>query len=865
MFFTWLFLFFSSSLSYGEVQSSSLYYQDSRTGPSSQGILSDKNSEYKNLQTTNILLARNQQAVTIERKVNRTKKKKQAKKSTIQPEYESCKNKDISSLALHNKSSSKNTEGRFCSTCFESNSFGVFKIQDTMKSLQTKPFKDKLQKRVIGQIESKLFQVEMHKACIKSNRKWFDDRKIDWPFMKGECVKLNKELKSSIQSRWSKMRVNLSLASPSILENRIFNNRATWFDSSPSHLISSFKDTSLPKLKAEEKKEAEKLYMDKLSKVSLKYFSDDEFKKILLQNRPFPGPYSRADKYITSQDQSKLRAAVKSLREEAKSSYFQSIEELPILVYLEKNPPEDEDLNQAFSKMEGKLADFLKEVKDPEVNMGLLLSFKPLVEEILKENENYCLVAEEARIKAEKDESLRNNLMMGVGVLSAIPCFVTGPVGASLCLAGGMGLGVLAYKAANVAREKAFGRALTGKQFESIAGLNKKEKEELLAKLFLPLNAWGATAVSAKAVSKLASGSERTSKALTKTVNQKKELKRFLSLEEDLKKLETKKIQRRVSGEELKIPKRTKEAERLKAQGFSSDFTNGIDEMNEMIAVSKQLRKMKVDPYTDHVDFFADKIKEQISFMEKGVKNSAQRKEMNLLKESVEKAIKEKTVTYEKWIKFNIISAKTLSEFHYKDSIHYKSFHPGDGIDHFIEKFPQKILMPTTNYKSGFITMNKGMDEHVHVLGLPNKITTFHDEAGDPYDFLHHDLGHAKGPFFFKSYDYSKFSNYEKMKKVRQKIQDLPPKKRREQELVYWYIIHEKKPFSRNQMAYEITESIHGENLTVSFAELYKSQRSRSLMQRLHRPVKGRKLNKKLNKELEQIKNDFLELYDSVD
>ena len=363
----------------------------------------------------------------------------------------------------------------------------------------------------------------MHQACIKPDRKWFDDKKVDWPLMKAACVNHKKELISSVQSRWSKMRVNLSLISPSMLEDRIVTDRPTWFDSSPSHLISSFKDTSLPKLTAKEKKEAEKFYIDKVSEVPLEHFSKTEFKERLLKGLPVHGVLSGGEKYLTGRDQSKLRKAVEEIREEAKSSYFQAIEELPVLAYLETNPPKDKDLDQAFSEIEEKLKDFLEDAKDPEADMGLLLSFTPLVEEILKEDQGYCLVAEEARIQAESDESFNNWLMMGVGALAAIPCFISGPIGASACLAGGMGFGIWAYTEANVAREESLGRALTGKQFETIAGLSDREREVFLAKLFLPLGAWGTTAVPARAASKAITGmvKKNTTKVITSNTSKK--------------------------------------------------------------------------------------------------------------------------------------------------------------------------------------------------------------------------------------------------------------------------------------------------------------------------------------------------------
>ena len=189
------------------------------------------------------------------------------------------------------------------------------------------------------------------------------------------------------------------------------------------------------------------------------------------------------------------------MQKEAKDAYFEITSEMPLLGYLETGNPNKKELGKAFTKMEENLKDFLKKAKDSERDKGLLLSFKPLVEELLKENKDYCLVAERTRIQVEKDENFKNNMFLAAGVLAAVPCFITGPVGASLCLTAGMALGFTGYKQAQAATEESFGRALTGKEFETMADLSEKEKEEFFAKLFLPLGAYGTTAVPARAAS----------------------------------------------------------------------------------------------------------------------------------------------------------------------------------------------------------------------------------------------------------------------------------------------------------------------------------------------------------------------------
>ena len=664
-------------------------------------------------------------------------------KDKIKSTYSACKNRDLSSVDLEGAGGSlQETEAKSCMLCFIKKAFGFGEIKEAVSAAQSIVFKKKLQKRVIGQIESKLFQTKAHKACIKPDRKWFEDRKIDWPLMKQVCANQKKELKTSIKNRWSKMRVNLSLISPGILEDRIITDRSTWFDSSPSHFISSFKDTSLPKLTAKEKKEAEKLYIDQVSKIPLEHFSGTEFKKMLSQNRPLPGVHSGVKKYLTDKDQSRLRTAVEKLREKAKNSYFQAIEEQPVLAYLERNPPGDKDLDQAFSKMEEKLTDFLKKAKDPEADMGLLLSFKPLVEEILREDAGYCLVAEKARIKAERNESFQNWVLLGAGVLAAVPCFVSGPIGASVCLAGGMGLGVWGYKEANIAKEESLGRSLTGKKFETIAGLSGREREEFLAKLFLPLGAWGTTAVPARAASNI------ISKAVSKTVKGTGR-----------------------KGARLSIPPKTNESQKLKSIGFNRAYARGIDEANEWIAIASQMREQGLSASEHHIDYLADKMREHIQFMKKGIKTPEERRRLEELTDHIKKTTKEKRFTYEQYIK----SSDSLARI-FEDDWQASDY----VIKELIDAFPDRIAFATTTGEMGVMTMNRAGSHNIHTLGLIER---------NKHDFFQHDLGHIPS------------SSYPPTPRIYNRIQEktkkLPLEKRKNIELGYWVLTHENLGFFR--------------------------------------------------------------------
>ena len=151
VYFIWLLLFSSSSLVYGEMQNFSSRQKDSKTAFFLENILSPDNWKHKKIYTTNILLAQNEQTGAGRRRANDLARRKQAKrketkKSVMQPEYESCKNTDLSSMALQKERSSKIMEGGFCFTCFGKNVFGFSEINETTKTLQTKTFKKSFKK-----------------------------------------------------------------------------------------------------------------------------------------------------------------------------------------------------------------------------------------------------------------------------------------------------------------------------------------------------------------------------------------------------------------------------------------------------------------------------------------------------------------------------------------------------------------------------------------------------------------------------------------------------------------------------------------------------------------------------------------------
>ena len=412
---------------------------------------------------------------------------KPAKEKGLSPQYKSCKGQNLSQL----EDPSANTEADFCIGCAfykVKNFIGWTDIQEKLKpkdKKQTEEFRKKLQKRVIGQVSARIFQMKKLKACVdfdgNSFPGWDTLKTEDKTSLKQQCDQQTSQLKSAVNSRWSDMKVHLALSSPRVREDNIVPTRIAWFDNSPSHLVSDFA-SSLPHLTQKERKAAEEKYINAMAGTKGIKTKPEDLKHRLS---------NKLRLNLKIGDLSRLKHTERQFRKQQRQKYLQKVQELPILAYLNKNPPSGKDLANAIDQMEGQLQTMLEKVEAKDVDLGLLLSFNPLVEGLLSENKQYCLVAEAGRIEAEGDEKLENFALLGASLLSAIPCLSGGIVGKVFCLGAESLVGVKGYELAQKGMEESLGRMLTGKDYEKIANLEGKQRELFLEKLFLPLAVWG--------------------------------------------------------------------------------------------------------------------------------------------------------------------------------------------------------------------------------------------------------------------------------------------------------------------------------------------------------------------------------------
>ena len=386
-------------------------------------------------------------------------------------------------------------------------------------------FKEKLKKRVTGLIQSKIAETERLKACMQGDSGWFAKKtpQADWLLIEEVCKKDKQALAKSIKVGWREMRISMALTS--VNPDQIVTGKPHL--SFPlRHEVSSF--GSIKKLNQQEKKQAKEVWARYLTKTSVKTLSPSQFEEAFLkEDGRFLG------KNLSTNDLKTLRKDTRQMQEESRDHYRQILEEIPLLAYLKTGDPDNqEDIERAFSKMIEELNDSLEKIKAKDVDMGVLLSFKPLVEGLLEESKGgYCLVAERARSKAEKEESLKKKQLLALGVLSAVPCFLAGPVGAVSCLGAGLGVGWTGYTVAKTQTKDSLSRALMGKEYERIAELAEQDREKFWELILLPTAGFGTTAGAIKGMKSLAQGKNKNIRvsADSRKSSAQNELKRNLS------------------------------------------------------------------------------------------------------------------------------------------------------------------------------------------------------------------------------------------------------------------------------------------------------------------------------------------------
>ena len=296
----------------------------------------------------------------------------------------------------------------------------------------------------------------------------------------------------------------------------------------------------------------------------------------------------------------------------------------------------------------------------------------------------------------------------------------------------------------------------------------------------------------------------------------------------------------------LDIPQKDSVESDLKERGYSSVYTKGMDVIQELMAVAKQLRAKKIHPYRDHVPYLGDKLREYTAFMELGVKNSKQQAQFDSLKKYVEIIIQEEGVTYAKWLIISLKLPDILSE--------YNSYIDTDKL---MELFPKIITMPTILGLIGLIPINTMRSEGVEPIALVNGPTFVDGKKLEPASVSRHDDSHI----YFSDKVVKSF--YIKWIKRRDSV---PVKKGQNVELAYHILTHEtfsnsSEGAKRTAFTEHTLEKIE-DHLRHGLHELYRSSESVEAIKEMI-DFSG-PYNPKKHPNVQLVVDDFMEVFNDI-
>ncbi len=259
----------------------------------------------------------------------------------------------------------------------------------------------------------------------------------------------------------------------------------------------------------------------------------------------------------------------------------------------------------------------------------------------------------------------------------------------------------------------------------------------------------------------------------------------------------------RVNSSELNLPSFPSGREDLSRQGYRVGYTEGMDYVNEWIAVRRRLWELRANPLITHIEYFADQIPAHIAHIKRGLEDNYSPKDRSHgskrdllqkladLEKEAKQAVSNEKVTYKWWIEFNfrlayIMSGRTLNQ----DFINWVDSH----------LFPLKVAMPVIQESGGLgiRTFNRAGLEGVYPVGLINRQNVEVHGGLDAALFFGHDLQH---PMFGGNKLYLEYSAGHRLfhRRLLSNIESLPPEKRKKAEAVYFLMTHE---YQRGNISY---------------------------------------------------------------
>ena len=238
---------------------------------------------------------------------------------------------------------------------------------------------------------------------------------------------------------------------------------------------------------------------------------------------------------------------------------------------------------------------------------------------------------------------------------------------------------------------------------------------------------------------------------------------------------------------DLDLPNRINVEQKLADQGWTVDYYRGMNELNEWVTVRKKLQELKANPSTTHVEYFAQKVEEHISFFDRKIGWFASRKQKKALadlKAEATKIILEKKVTYNWWMNFHVHLSNVLT----RGEMVLVEDMKLNALEEMIHYFPKHILIPTPLGSLGFMTFNRAFHEGVYPAGIISRKQAVAGVKRNSNSFFFHDINHAIA--YIRA-----TKGYDRHKKILDHIEDLPVEKRKRTELIYFIITHENSKF----------------------------------------------------------------------
>ena len=270
---------------------------------------------------------------------------------------------------------------------------------------------------------------------------------------------------------------------------------------------------------------------------------------------------------------------------------------------------------------------------------------------------------------------------------------------------------------------------------------------------------------------------------------------------------------RKVSHEDLKLSSSTEEEAKLKKAGYGPVWTKGIDKLNAWIELKQRLQDLRANPWTSHIEYFADQVKEHIAWIKAGSDNmdKGQKGALADLEQKAKQAILNEKVTYSWWLWFHFELSALVSNDPIKESSEYDRLLRR--YSRITVQFPLRIAIPTTLGELGIITLNRALSESIYPLGLISHSKRVHVHTLSPLLFISHDLGHAD---ILAGQDRERHALGHRLrhKKMQALMNNMHGVQRKRAELFYFLASHEQRSdillkYSRKSIARELADVFH--------------------------------------------------------